>query len=138
MVELVQNSPRGAENKFIREKLEQYNYLKDTDNGLDDRITRAMNWVEDFDESSITLPELNEDEITAVKEVISELQKAENEEDYQAVVFNVSKTLNMKPRILFPLLYQILLGRNQGPRFGPYVSLVGKNNVIKELQAIIK
>jgi lysyl-tRNA synthetase class 1 len=138
MVKLAQNAPRGTEHKFIREKLEQYNYLKDTDLGLDERISRAVNWVEDFDESSITLPDLDEKETNAIKEVISELQKSETEEDYQAVPFNVSKALGIKPRQLFPLLYKILLGRNQGPRFGPYVTLVGKDNVIKELKASIK
>ncbi len=32
------------------------------------------------------------------------------------------------------MLYRILLGKPQGPRFGPYVGLVGKETVTKELR----
>jgi lysyl-tRNA synthetase class I len=46
--------------------------------------------------------------------------------------------MGMKPRDVFPLVYQILIGRLQGPRFGPYVELVGKETVIKELERSLR
>jgi len=54
-------------------------------------------------------------------------------DEYQAVIFDVSKAMSMKPRDIFSLVYQILIGKPQGPRFGPYVELVGKETVLKEL-----
>jgi lysyl-tRNA synthetase class I len=36
------------------------------------------------------------------------------------------------------VLYRILIGKLQGPRFGPYVGLVGRETVIKELEDALK
>ena len=57
---------------------------------------------------------------------------------YQAVIFDVSKARGLKPRDIFTLVYQMLIGRPQGPRIGPYVELVGKENVIRELERSIE
>jgi lysyl-tRNA synthetase class 1 len=78
--------------------------------------------------------EMTDEEKEAVKAVAAELEKASNEEEYQAAVFTVSKSTGVKARKLFPVLYRILLGKPQGPRFGPYVELVGKESVTKELR----
>ena len=70
----------------------------------------------------------------AYETIITELEAATNDEEYQASIFNAAKTHDIKARDLFPVIYQILLGQPRGPRFGPYIGLVGKESVIKELK----
>jgi lysyl-tRNA synthetase class 1 len=133
MIKLAKNAPRGAEREFIKIKLQEYNYFKETNKGIDNRIQRALNWIEDFDEEIPISIDLSDLERKAIQEIAISLQNATSEEEYQSSVFMVSKKLGIKVRKLFPILYGILLGKPQGPRFGPYVSLMGKDNVIKEL-----
>lgn len=134
LVKLARVAPKGAESEFIKAKLEEYQYLKETSIGLGERVSRAMNWVQDFAEDEPEKVKLSDAQRGAVQAVAERLREAENLEEYQAVIFDVSKAMNMKPRDVFPLIYQILIGKPQGPRFGPYVELVGKETVIKELE----
>jgi lysyl-tRNA synthetase class 1 len=138
MVKLARVAPKGSEAEFIKAKLEEYQYLKETSNGLDERVSRALNWVQDFSEDEPEKVELNDAQRAAIRAVAEKLREAENLEEYQAVIFDVSKAMSMKPRDVFPLVYQILIGRLQGPRFGPYVELVGKETVIKELERSLR
>jgi lysyl-tRNA synthetase class 1 len=138
LVKLARNSPKGSEIEFIKSKLNQYNYIKNTEKGLDKRIRRTLNWVEDFKEDSPIIIDLNNEDKEALQLIINSLKKATSENEYQSSVFEVSKTHKIKVKKLFQLLYGILLGKAQGPRFGPYVSLVGKENIIKELESAIR
>lgn len=134
MIKLARYAPEGAERDFIESKLDEYGYLKETTRGLGERIEYALNWIRDFEEEEPARVELTDEEKMAVKALVDELVEASNEEEYQATVFSVSKSTSIKARKLFPVLYRILLGKPQGPRFGPYVGLVGKETVIKELR----
>lgn len=137
MIRLARVAPPGNEYEFIRAKLEEYRYLRNTTKGLDQRIQYALNWVEDFEDETYTKIDLDPKEKKAIKAIIDELRLAEDVNEYQAAIFNVSNSLDIKPRELFPIVYQILIGRSQGPRFGPYVALVGKKQVINELSAAL-
>ncbi len=138
MINLASVAPRGLEAEFIREKLDAYNYLKNGSRGLDTRIGRALKWVEDFGEAEALDIEVSPEQENAIKMVISALRNADEEDGYQGSVFAAARAEGIKPGSLFRLLYQILLGLPQGPRFGPYVATVGKENVIKELERSIK
>lgn len=133
MINLARVTPKDSEEAFIREKLEVYGYLKEGDKGIDRRLRYALNWVEDFGKLELKKVELTKDEVKVVKGLIEALKSAESEEAYQSAVFDVARTHKVKPRNLFQILYTILLGRSQGPRFGPYVAAIGKDNVILEL-----
>jgi lysyl-tRNA synthetase class 1 len=50
MVNLAKIAPPGREAEFMKVKLEDYEYLKETDRGIDDRIQRTFNWVKDIDD----------------------------------------------------------------------------------------
>ncbi len=56
----------------------------------------------------------------------------------QGVAFNAAKANGWKPRDVFPVVYKVLLGKNQGPRLGPYIALIGKESVISELESAVK
>jgi lysyl-tRNA synthetase class 1 len=134
VVKLARVAPRGSEAGFIRSKLEEYQYLKETSRGLEERIKRALNWVQDFEEDEAEKIELDDAQREMIRAVAERLRGAVSVEEYQAVVFDVSRALDVKPRDVFPLVYRILIGRPQGPRLGPYVELMGKETVIKELE----
>ena len=56
------------------------------------------------------------------------------EEGIQSDVFNIARKNNIKPGKFFKILYKILLGVPQGPRLGPYIVAMGKENVINALK----
>jgi len=138
MINLAQVSPKGDEAKYIREKLEAYGYLQNGDSGLDQRIAYAINWVRDYGEVKSKTIELTHVEAKAVKRLIQFLEQAKDEDGYQGSVFEAARAEGMRPKALFQLLYKILIGQDQGPRFGPYVTAMGKKKIILELKKTLK
>ena len=134
MINLAKVAPKGSEVKFIREKLRDYGYLEQGERGLEDRIQYALNWVRDFGEPSEKMITLTSQEAEAVEALQKALQVADCEDEYQSAVFNVAREEGMRPGRLFQILYQILLGKAQGPRFGPLVVAMGKENVVRNLE----
>jgi len=138
---LAKMAPKEKEEEFITEKLRSYGYLqKDQilDENLRRRIEYAFNWIRDFEEIKETAITLTPDEQEAIKELIETL-KVENEaEKIQNAIFNTSKNHGIHPANFFKTLYTILLGVPQGPRLGPYILAMGKQNVINALERTIK
>jgi lysyl-tRNA synthetase class 1 len=121
------------------EKLQGYGYGKE---GLTDdlkrRIGYALNWSKDFTEITEKTVELTEQEKAAVNELIQALQIDATEEEIQGAVFSIARNNNVKPGKFFRALYRILLGAPQGPRLGPYVLAMGRENVIAALKRATK
>jgi lysyl-tRNA synthetase, class I len=138
MINLAKVAPPGNETEFMKTKLEEYEYLKETRNGLDDRIKMALEWVQDIVEEEHEPITLSDTDRIAIQSIVTELENATKIDEYQATIFNAAKTHNLKPRDIFPIVYQILLGQPRGPRFGPYVGLVGKESVIKTLREALQ
>jgi lysyl-tRNA synthetase class 1 len=134
---LAKMAPKGREEEFIVEKLRSYGYLQNNqtlDNDLKKRIEYAFNWIRDFEEIKETTISLTVKEKEAIKELIETL-KVENEaEKIQNAIFNIAKNNQLKPADFFKTLYTILLGVPHGPRLGPYILTMGKQNVIEALQ----
>ncbi len=142
MAFLVKMAPKDSVYEFLTEKLRSYGYLQKTqaiDAELEKRVKYAQNWSNDFEEIKETTIELKPEERKAILELIP-LLEAENDPDkIQNAVFNTAKNNNIKPGDFFKTLYTILMGAQQGPRLGPYVLAMGKQNVIAALQrALIK
>lgn len=136
LIKLARVSPKGSETEFIKNKLKEYGYL-DNEKDIDKRLNFAFNWINDFPEEE-SLVSLDNDEIKIIETVIIELMNTTNPDAYQNVVFNAATKLNLKPRDVFPVVYKALIGKNQGPRLGPYINLVGKENIIEDLNNSIK
>jgi lysyl-tRNA synthetase class 1 len=141
MAYVVKMAPKGNEEQYIAETLRRYSYLqKDQtlDEGLRKRINYASNWIKDFEEIKETTINLNSQERSAIAELLKVL-KAENEADrIQNAVFDAAKSQNLQPGAFFKTLYLILVGAPQGPRLGPYVLAMGKQNVIGALDRAIR
>jgi lysyl-tRNA synthetase class 1 len=137
MAFLVKMAPKECLNKFLTEKLQSYSYLQknqQVDAELEKRVEYALNWVKDFEEIKETPINLTEPEKTAVTTLLISLESADEPDDIQNAIFSAAKTNGLKPGAFFRTLYLILMGAPQGPRLGPYILAMGKQNVVAALR----
>ncbi len=140
MAFLTKMAPKEGTEQFIAEKLQSYGILQKNqpfDEGLKQRIVFASNWTQDFEEIKETPVTLNENEKKAVNALIEALSATEDPDLIQNAIFNAAKNNGLQPRDFFKILYTILMGAPQGPRLGPYVLAMGKQNVIAALQRAV-
>jgi len=102
------------------------------------RIEYALNWAQDFKEIKETAIQLTPEEKNATEELIQTLQSEEDEAKIQGAIFSIARKHNVQPSQFFKSLYTILLGVSQGPRLGPYIVAMGKQNVIDALKRATK
>jgi lysyl-tRNA synthetase class 1 len=134
LISLARVAPKGSEASYIVEKLRDYRYVKvPVSADLEKRIEYALNWVRDFEEPTETRVELSSDERTAVRQLIQTLETVDDAETIQSAIFEIARKNGIKPKSFFETLYSILLGTSSGPRLGPYVIDLGRENVIKTL-----
>jgi lysyl-tRNA synthetase class 1 len=134
---LAKMAPTGNELVFIAEKLQGYGYLSKgqmPDEDLRKRVEFASNWIKDFEEIKETLVSLNGEEKAAIKELTDALKVEEDAGKLQNAIFNAAKKNGLQPSSFFKTLYVILLGVPQGPKLGPYLLAMGKQNVIEALR----
>ncbi|MDH5686177.1 MAG: lysine--tRNA ligase, partial [Hadesarchaea archaeon] len=136
---LAKVAPKGSETEFIIEKLRGYGYVKEeVPDDLKKRIEYALNWTQDFLEIKEKAVKLSYQEISAVKKLIQTLQTEIDEEQIQGAIFSIARKQAIQPAKLFKTLYNILLGVPEGPRLGPYIVAMGRENVIDALGRAVK
>jgi lysyl-tRNA synthetase class 1 len=137
MTFLMKMAPKEGGDEFIAEKLRGYGYLQKNqtlDEGLKQRVEYAANWVKDFEEIKETTVSLSDEERNALREFVEVLKTEDEAEKIQNAVFNVAKKNGLQLGVFFKTLYMILVGAPQGPRLGPYILAMGKQNVIDALE----
>jgi len=137
---LAKMAPKGSEEEFITEKLRSYGYLQKTqtiDEGLKRRVEFAFNWIRDFEEIKETAVTLTLQEKEAVKELVEVLRVESEAEKIQNAIFGTAKKHNLRPAEFFKTLYNILIGVPQGPKLGPYILAMGKQNVMNALEHVL-
>jgi len=138
---LAKMAPKGKEMEFIAEKLQSYGYLSKNqplDEDLRKKVEYALNWVRDFEEIKETPISLEEEEKNAIIELIETLKTEEEAEKIQNAIFNTAKKHGLQPQKFFKTLYTILIGAPQGPRLGPYILAMGRQNVTDALRRAIE
>jgi lysyl-tRNA synthetase class 1 len=138
---LVKMAPKECFNEFLIEKLQSYGYLQKNpqiDADLSRRIEYALNWVRDFEEIKETPVNLTDAEKTAITDLLNVMDAADEPDEIQNAIFNAAKTNGLKPGAFFRTLYSILMGAPQGPRLGPYILAMGKQNVIAALRRALR
>jgi len=138
---LAKVSPKGCEEEYIAEKLRSYGYLKQDqllDAGLRRRIEFAFSWVADFEEIKETSVSLSPEETAALQQLVEVLSVEHEAERIQNAVFETAKKCGLQPAKFFKTIYTVLLGAPQGPRLGPYILAMGKQNVIDALNRALK
>jgi lysyl-tRNA synthetase class 1 len=137
MTFLVKMAPKESMEEFVAERLRGYGYLQKTqtiDEDLRERIEYASNWIEDFEEIKETVISLSHAEKEAIAELVEVLKAEDDPEKMQNAIFSAAKKHGLQLGSFFKTLYLILLGVPQGPRLGPYLLAMGKQNVIDALQ----
>jgi lysyl-tRNA synthetase class 1 len=138
---LAKVAPKGSEEQYMTEKLRSYGYFQRHET-IDDearrRIRYASNWAEDFEEIKPAAVSLSSEEKHAVKELVELLRVEDDSEKIQNAIFNTAKKLDLPPAKLFKTMYTILLGVPQGPRLGPYILAMGKQNVVDALERTLR
>jgi lysyl-tRNA synthetase, class I len=137
---LVKMAPKECLDSYVTEKLQSYGYLQKNQtvgSDLAKRIEFALNWTRDFEEIKETAVTLNDEEKKAVSELIQNLETATDPDKIQNAIYNAAKNNGLQPGGFFKVLYTVLMGAGQGPRLGPYVLAMGKQNVVGALKRAI-
>ncbi|MGD8506160.1 MAG: lysine--tRNA ligase [Candidatus Bathyarchaeota archaeon] len=140
LVYLTRVAPKGSEINYMTQKLREYGYLEEEKlpESLRQRIKYARNWTRDFKEIKETTMKLGTQEISAINKLVVVLQTDADEDQIQTAIFNLAREHGVKPRHFFKILYTILLGVSEGPRLGPYIVAMGRDNVVDALQRASK
>jgi lysyl-tRNA synthetase class 1 len=129
-------APNGKESDFVREKLASYGYkVSATDPNFLARLERAQNWARDIDTISTREISIEGKERDAVLELAGVINASNDEAYLQNVVFTIAKKHGFEPGRFFKTLYRILIGADSGPRLGPYILAMGRENVAAALVA---
>ena len=117
-----------------------------------ERLERAMFWVENYGkEYQVNLLEeknieyydkLNEEEKFWIKKTIELLDKEyATSDELQSELYSVIKYLNLEPQELkqmqkkyFEILYNLILGKNQGPKLGIFLMAIPKDKLFSLLK----
>lgn len=95
----------------------------------------ALNYYNDFVKPHKQFKTPDSKEKSAILELKTSLQNIAEDADIQTEVFTVGKNNEYENlRDWFKLLYEVLLGQSQGPRMGSFISLFGKDNMIKLIE----
>lgn len=133
---LVKLAPKEGQKDFLIDKMRSYGYLqkdKTFDKDFDTRVEYAANWAKDFQEIKEMPISLSREEKTAITGFIKFLKMEDDPERIQGAIFSSAKNHGIQLGSLFRAIYMILLGVPQGPRLGPYILAMGKQNVIDAL-----
>ena len=123
-------------------KLKEFGYLKDNKK-IDPKILKeylefTKNWVEDFEKPDVTEIKISDQEKKALEKLIEVIKDEKDQEKLQNKIFELAQEHELKPAKFFPLIYQILLKQNRGPRLGSYIFERGKTEVTKILKHSLK
>jgi lysyl-tRNA synthetase class 1 len=106
---------------------------------LDDLVGYAIRYFEDFvkPHKSFRAPtDVERAALQSLRGKLSALDPSADAETIQTEVFTVGKEAGFENlREWFQALYQILLGQDQGPRFGSFVALYGIDRTIEMIDA---
>ncbi len=95
---------------------------------LDRMVGYAVNYYHDFIRPTKQYRSPSDQERAALADLRDRLQHKDNApaEDLQSIVFAVGKEHGFDPlRDWFKAIYEVLLGQEQGPRFGSFIAIYG-------------
>ncbi len=120
----------------LKEYLRRYDpTVADNEAVIEALIDKGMNYYKDRLLPAKKYRAPSPEERGLLAEIRVQLSRCENgdEETWQAIPFEVARAAGKEPKELFRAFYEVLLGQERGPRFGSFVSLVGKERVLEML-----
>ena len=138
LVYLVTVAPPEKRGEYVDSKLREYGYVKDgLTSSIKQEIGYATNWSQDFKEIPETKIDITNPQRLALEDLVGIVRKETDERVLQNSIFNLAKKYAIEPPDFFKLLYTILLGSPRGPRLGPYIKVMGSENVARALERAI-
>lgn len=114
----------------------------DANPGLEKLVGYALRYYEDFVKPSKRYRAPSDQERAALEDLAARLEAMTDERDsarVQDVVYEVGKAHGFEPlRAWFAALYEVLLGQNQGPRFGSFAALFGTDKTAAMIRQALK
>lgn len=114
----------------------------DTSPYLDKMASSAINYYNDFVKNSkeFILPSAKEKEVLdKVIEYLKSIDDNITAEELQSAIYNIGMNANYENlRDFFKMIYQVLLGQQEGPRLGSFFKLYGIKDTIKLIESKIK
>jgi lysyl-tRNA synthetase class 1 len=92
-------------------------------------LQHAANWAAEIDTITTQPVELKDNERNAVLELAGIVNGSDDENYLQNVIFTLAKKHNIPTGQFFKTLYKILIGSESGPKLGPYIIAMGRQNV---------
>ncbi len=134
LVYLTKVAPRGKETEFVLEKLAGYGYkIRAEEERFRQRLENARNWANDVEGISSGEVQADPKQRDAILELAGIITASDDENYLQNVVFTVARKHNLETGPFFKTLYKILIGSESGPRLGPYMIAMGRENVASAL-----
>jgi len=117
--------------KHVGSKLIDYGTIKEVNSYIENLITLAGNYSNDFEETKTPTTELEIDDSSkaALKQLVKLLEENVEIEDLQNSIYSIAKENQVQPKDFFKILYQIILSTNRGPKIGPFIGDIGKKKV---------
>ena len=105
-------------------------------------IQYAINYYNDFVlpfKKYLSIDDSNKIIFEELKKILSSIDPNSNSETIQTEIYEIGKKNNFENlRDFFKLIYQVLLGQEQGPRLGSFIKLYGINKTIKLIDKVLK
>ena len=74
---------------------------------------------------------------TAVKrvrdEVLPKMDSFQTDKDCQQSMYDIATEMGIEPKSLFTAMYKALIDKEQGPRLGSFMRIIGKNRLAEIL-----
>ena len=127
-----------------------WGFVKEYDNSLnpkdntefDKLIQYAINYYIDFIQPNKKYTKINNDNKELFEDILAFLKTIDKElssEEIQTQIYEIGKKYNFaKLRDYFRLVYQVLLGQEEGPRLGSFIKLYGIKKTCKLLEDALK
>lgn len=108
---------------------------------LDEMVAHAVTYYYDFIKPHKTYRDATEKEAAAMQALAAALRECDSASDaeaIQSIVYDIGNTQGFENlRDWFKALYQVLLGADQGPRFGSFVALYGVDETVMMIDAAL-
>ena len=102
-------------------------------------IERVTNFDNDISQNESNFRSPDENEIKIFNDLISRLKNMKDETDAETIqteIYQIGKDYKFENlRDWFKLIYQVLFGKDDGPRFGTFIAIYGIDKTIKLIES---
>ena len=123
--------------ELVMKKLIDYGVIKNPEPKIEELITMAGNFADDFDQQEKIEVQIDDATKRALKELTDLLGGDKEPEDLQNDIYQIAKKNDVQPKDFFKILYQIILSTNRGPKIGPFIVDIGRKKIAKTLSSYI-